>query len=129
MSQNVPRGGPKQVAPTAGLRAALGEHVRPRTYFGVGFGGGPAAPPTSQQVHVESPHLHLHRHGRRSNRGQALVLAGRLGSWYTVNYMVQYARTQLDASLAALSDSTRAVSSSSSAVRRPRSRTWPNGST
>ena len=29
------------------------------------------------------------------------------GAWYTVNYMVQYASAHLDASLAALSDSTR----------------------
>ena len=99
-------------------RGALGRRPAPRA--------APQHPPTSQQIHVESPHLH--RHWGRSHRGQALVLAGGLGSWYTVNYMVQYARTQLDASRRRLRTPRDAVSSSSSAVGKPRSRTWPNGS-
>ena len=44
-------------------------------------------------------------HRGTSNRRQSPALAGRSGAWYTVNHMVQYAN--LDASFAALSDSTR----------------------
>ena len=46
-------------------------------------------------------------HRRTSNRSEAPALAAVPGAWYKVNRMVQYARVHLDASFAALSDSTR----------------------
>ena len=58
-----------------------------------------------QREMIESPHRD--RHGRRSNSGRALALSGGPRAWYKVNYMVQYSRVHLDASFAALSDSTR----------------------
>ena len=46
-------------------------------------------------------------HRRTSNRSEVPALAAVPGAWYKVNRMVQYARAHLDASFAALSDSTR----------------------
>jgi hypothetical protein len=45
--------------------------------------------------------------GAEATRDRRWRLRAVPGAWYIVNYMVQYASAHLDASLAALSDSTR----------------------